>query len=84
MMTFTFKRRFTVLIHHADDSWVAMDGICTHMGCKVRYEPDKDRVFCPCHDGVFDSRTGLVLSGPPEEPLPLYKVEVRGEDILIS
>lgn len=84
MMTFVFKRRFSVLIHHADGSWVAMDGICTHMGCKVRYEPDKDRVFCPCHDGVFDSRTGKVLSGPPEAPLPLYQVEVRGEDILIS
>lgn len=84
MMTFIFKRRFSLLIHHADDTWVAMDGVCTHMGCEVRYESNKNRVYCPCHGGVFDPKTGAVLVGPPKKPLPLYNVELRGEDILIS
>lgn len=84
MMTFTFRNRFSLLIHHADHSWVALDGICTHQGCKVRYEPEKDRIFCPCHSGVFDAKTGTVLSGPPKAPLPLYQLEVQGDDILIS
>jgi len=48
---------------------------CTHLGCKVYYQPDKDRFFCPCHDGVFDLN-GKVKSGPPPEDLKQYSVIV--------
>ena len=33
---------------------------------------------CPCHRGMFDAKTGAVLSGPPPralDPLPVRVVE---------
>jgi cytochrome b6-f complex iron-sulfur subunit len=53
----------------------ALSTICPHLGCRVRWEGDKDRFFCPCHDGVFN-REGGVVSGPPPRALDKYDVEV--------
>jgi cytochrome b6-f complex iron-sulfur subunit len=41
---------------------------CTHLNCTVSYQPDKNRIFCACHEGVFDIQ-GKVLAGPPPAPL---------------
>ncbi|MFC9462796.1 (2Fe-2S)-binding protein, partial [Streptomyces sp. NPDC056983] len=27
-------------------------------------------LYCPCHEGVFDARTGEVTAGPPPRGLP--------------
>lgn len=84
ILTFNFRGHYSLLIHHADNTWTAMDGICTHQGCKVRYEAEQNRVFCPCHSAVFNSKTGAVEKGPAIKPLPTYHLEVKGEDIIIS
>jgi Rieske Fe-S protein len=34
-------------------------------------------MVCPCHEGVFDARSGKVLEGPPQRPLGRIDVEVR-------
>lgn len=57
----------------------AISTSCTHLGCKAYWEPDNDRFFCPCHDGVFDIN-GNVVSGPPPRPLDRYEVEVDEND----
>jgi Rieske Fe-S protein len=44
----------------------AFDTRCPHLGCKVHWEPDRQRFFCPCHHGVFDRR-GVAVAGPPAE-----------------
>jgi len=51
--------------------------ICTHLGCRVRWEENNQRFFCPCHHAVFD-KDGKVLSGPPPRPLDEFKVDVEG------
>ncbi|MFQ5606100.1 MAG: ubiquinol-cytochrome c reductase iron-sulfur subunit [bacterium] len=53
----------------------AISTTCTHLGCKAYWEPENDRFFCPCHDGVFDVN-GNVVSGPPPRPLESNPVEV--------
>jgi nitrite reductase/ring-hydroxylating ferredoxin subunit len=50
----------------AVDDFVALSSTCPHLGCQVRWEPQNDRFFCPCHNGVFD-RTGVATGGPPGE-----------------
>jgi len=57
----------------------ALSTVCTHLGCKAYWEPQNDRFFCPCHDGVFDVN-GNVVSGPPPRPLERYEVEVDAND----
>ncbi len=57
----------------------AISTTCTHLGCKVYWEPENVRFFCPCHDGVFDVN-GNVVSGPPPRPLDNYEVVVDEND----
>lgn len=74
VLMFKFGVRPAMLIHHADDTWVALDAVCTHMGCTVRFEPARNQIVCGCHGGVYDSSSGQNISGPPPRPLTQYKV----------
>jgi len=48
------------------DDFVALSSVCPHLGCQVHWEPQNDRYFCPCHNGVF-SPDGVATEGPPAE-----------------
>jgi cytochrome b6-f complex iron-sulfur subunit len=81
---FKFGHSPGVLIHHLDDSWVAMTAVCTHLGCTVQYEPEADRIHCACHGGVYNPYTGANVSGPPPKPLKLFKVAVNATGVDVS
>jgi len=70
-----------LLVHLPGGEFVAYERRCTHLLCPVLYEHDRDRLFCPCHEGVFDPATGRNLAGPPPRPLNKIQLEVRGNDI---
>lgn len=70
-----------LLVQKPDGDYVAYSRRCTHLSCPVDYQPDKHRLFCPCHNGAFSVDDGRVLQGPPPHPLPQVLVEVRGEEI---
>ncbi len=70
-----------ILVRLAEDEVVAWSQHCTHLGCVVYYEAEDDVLECPCHEGFFDVRTGSVLAGPPERPLPRIALEVREGDV---
>ena len=53
----------------------ALSTVCPHLGCRVRWEGQEQRFFCPCHNAAFD-REGKVVSGPPPRPLDRYETEV--------
>lgn len=83
LFEYPHKDRPAVLIHLAD-GFVAYDALCTHLGCQVHYnkvpapgwENNPQQIFCPCHGGVYDLKTGNVLSGPPPRPLAKIKLEI--------
>lgn len=57
----------------ADGSLVGYSAVCTHLACAVLWREDRGtdgELYCPCHEGVFDARTGEVTAGPPPRPLP--------------
>ena len=64
-----------VLTENGQD-FVAMSNICTHLGCRVRWIPDKEGFYCPCHNGVF-AKDGTVISGPPPRPLDRFESKVE-------
>ena len=66
-----------ILVRLPGDRLHAMSQKCTHLSCVVYYEPEKQHMVCPCHEGVFDARSGKVLEGPPQRPLGRIDVEVR-------
>lgn len=83
-LAFMFGTRPAVLIHHEDDTWSAFDAVCTHLGCTVKYEEDNRRIFCECHLGAYDARTGEPTSGPPPRALTQFKVEVHDDQVVVS
>jgi nitrite reductase/ring-hydroxylating ferredoxin subunit len=70
-----------VLARLDDGSLVAFDDMCTHEECPLSDgDLEGDKVVCFCHSGEFDVRTGAVLKGPPEDPIPVYALrEENGE-----
>lgn len=68
-----------VVLVNTQEGLKAISTVCTHLGCKVYWEPENNRFFCPCHGGVFDIN-GNVVSGPPPRPLDNYPVEVDEND----
>lgn len=55
-----------VLIKRTKDGFQAFSSTCPHLGCKVHWEADARRFFCPCHNGVFNA-DGVAISGPPAD-----------------
>ena len=83
-MMFKFGTRPALLIHHKDDSWVALDAVCTHLGCTVEYQSERDVIHCNCHGGEYDSKTGKNVSGPPPRPLTPYVAKLIDGGVSVS
>lgn len=64
-----------ILIRVSDDDFRAYSATCTHLNCIVEYQKSQERIWCNCHNGVYDL-TGRVVSGPPPRPLQAYKVDL--------
>lgn len=64
-----------ILVHLSENRFVAYSGKCTHLSCAVYWSEERNRLLCPCHEGVFHPETGGVLAGPPPRPLP--RIELR-------
>jgi Rieske Fe-S protein len=71
-----------VLLRVDADRVVAFSQKCTHLGCVVYFEAERDRWHCPCHEGNFEALTGDVISGPPVRPLGRIDVEVRNDGMI--
>ena len=65
-----------ILVRRTNGEFTAFSQKCTHLSCAVYYAAEKDRLECPCHEGVFDL-SGEPVAGPPERPLGRIELEVR-------
>jgi nitrite reductase/ring-hydroxylating ferredoxin subunit len=43
-----------------------------------------EAVVCGCHGSMFSVRTGAVVQGPAERPLPTYAARVAGDEIQVQ
>ena len=73
-----------VLVRLGEDEFVAFSQKCTHLSCAVIPRPGEGVFHCPCHEGSFDLRTGVVIAGPPPRPLPRITLDFRGNDIFAT
>lgn len=73
-----------ILIHLESGEFKAYEQKCTHLSCSVFYKPGTDIIYCPCHNGSFDAKTGEVLAGPPPRALPNLEVFLKGDDIFVK
>ena len=65
---------------------VAYSKVCPHAGCPVGlYEPDTHRLYCPCHQSVFDVLDAAEpKSGPATRPLPQLPLAVDADGYLVA
>ncbi|MFD4031626.1 ubiquinol-cytochrome c reductase iron-sulfur subunit [Streptomyces sp. NPDC058637] len=62
-----------VAVRLDDGTLVGYSAVCTHLACAVLWRKERGtegELYCPCHEGVFDARTGEVTAGPPPRGLP--------------
>ena len=76
--------RYPALVINTADGLRAFSAVCTHFACIVKWEKDKDSIYCPCHDGYFDPLDGHVVSGPPPLALTNIPVNVVNNEIFIG
>jgi nitrite reductase/ring-hydroxylating ferredoxin subunit len=70
-----------VLVRIGPNDLVAYSQKCTHLSCAVIPRPELGVVQCPCHEGLFDLRSGRPTAGPPRRPLPRILLDIRGRDV---
>jgi cytochrome b6-f complex iron-sulfur subunit len=70
-----------VVVHTQDGKVRAYSAICTHLGCVVQWDEERQLILCPCHDGRFNALNGGVISGPVPSPLPAVAITIEGQDI---
>lgn len=63
------------------EHFTVYSGRCTHLGCSFAFEADKKIFHCPCHQGMFDPKTGAVLAGPPPRPLDRLDTKIEKGDL---
>ena len=66
-----------ILLRLGESELDAYSQICTHLNCPVHFEASRQRLRCPCHEGLFAAEDGRVIGGPPPRPLPRIRVVVR-------
>ena len=79
----TLERRTIFLVKQGDASVAAFDSRCTHLGCLVAWDAQAQVFKCPCHGGVFD-RNGIVMDGPPPDPLVKIATRIEGDKVLVE
>ena len=55
---------------------------CAHLGCPVRWFPEKHEFLCPCHGGLYDINGGYVGGPPPRGMYNYTQAEVREDGSL--
>ena len=72
----------TVVLFNIGGELFAIDDECTHAGCSLSDGTlDGDELECVCHGSVFNVKTGDVVQGPADEPVPTYPVHSEGDTV---
>ena len=80
---FQFQGHPAVVLQKSPGIFAAFSAICTHLGCIIKWVPDKEEFLCPCHGGRF-AGDGRVLGGPPPKPLTSIPVVLSGDNLLVG
>jgi 3-phenylpropionate/trans-cinnamate dioxygenase ferredoxin subunit len=73
------------MVHADDDRFYAIYDECSHERIALSEgEIDGCTLECWLHGSRFDLRTGQPTGLPATQPVPVYPVEVRGNDVYVS
>jgi 3-phenylpropionate/trans-cinnamate dioxygenase ferredoxin subunit len=72
-------------LFNIEGEFYAIHDVCTHDGGPlVEGELKGHIIVCPRHGARFDVKTGAVRTLPAYAPVPIYRVKIEGDNILIA
>lgn len=77
-----YKGHPIIVINRMGD-FHALSAVCSHLGCIVKWDQNKDELFCPCHMAKYDLN-GNVKSGPAPKPLFTLKTNIVNDQIIVE
>lgn len=73
-----------IYLIHAQEGFLALSAVCTHLGCLTAWKPELGIIACPCHGSKFN-RDGQKIEGPAPKPLPWLQTWVSDEgDLMVD
>ena len=74
-----------VLVANVEGEYLVVGDVCPHASCLLSHGwLEGEAVECGCHGSMFSVRTGEVVQGPAEAPVPTYLVRVEGDEIQVE
>jgi cytochrome b6-f complex iron-sulfur subunit len=73
-----------VVAHLDQNTFVALDAICTHQNCTVSYNALNLTMDCPCHGSTYEARDGSRISGPALLPLTRFVASSDGTTVTVT
>jgi cytochrome b6-f complex iron-sulfur subunit len=67
------------LSNPAGQGFVALYGVCTHLGCLPKWVPTNQRFECPCHGSKYEL-DGKYIEGPAPRSLDRFKTTITFDD----
>jgi menaquinol-cytochrome c reductase iron-sulfur subunit len=70
------------IIQNEDGTIQALSNKCTHLSCRVSWQPELSAYVCPCHNAHFGIN-GQIISGPQPRPLDSYETKIEEGNLFI-
>jgi cytochrome b6-f complex iron-sulfur subunit len=71
------------LVRLDDGGFLALSLRCTHLGCSIEWEDDKNRFICPCHASAFEIN-GNVQNPPAPSALDYFPVVIQNGKVMVD
>lgn len=62
-------------LSNTEEGFLALYGVCTHLGCLPKWVPNNDRFECPCHGSKFQE-SGHYIEGPAPRGLDRFSATI--------
>ena len=71
------------LVRLDDGGFLALSLRCTHLGCSINWEEEKQRFICPCHASAFEIN-GNVQNPPAPSALDYFPVLIQNGKVMVD
>lgn len=62
---------------------LAVNTLCTHQGCSVKWDGGDEVFACPCHNSKFNP-DGSLVEGPATKPIGTFTAKIEGDLVLVK
>lgn len=77
------ERKTRVFLVATAEGMAAFSATCSHLGCLVSFNKEKQEFLCPCHGGRYDL-AGRNIAGPPPAPLARFPMKVQNSMLCLG